>query len=220
MISVRDAKVKTVAVEVKALTISGKQVTLAVFRQLLKEPLIDLETAELNGIPWGKVNYFWADDPATHLHIVWQKGEELRRDCVYRYEHSEVNYSWARQKRQLAWQRDDLIEAIKALKGAIDDRWLHAPTISQLTLNRYGLEMPKRTYANHDLSREDRENLQEQLDTDYKDALRSIHGNFLADFRYLDNQYAIASQKQVEEQRRVSQLVEELNDIDQLFIAV
>jgi hypothetical protein len=34
-------------------------------------------------VPWGKVNYFWGDFNPDHLHIVWQKDEELRRDCVY-----------------------------------------------------------------------------------------------------------------------------------------
>jgi hypothetical protein len=54
----KEAVVKTAVVEVKSLLISGKQVTLSVFRQLIKEPLVDPETAELHGVPWGRVNYF------------------------------------------------------------------------------------------------------------------------------------------------------------------
>jgi hypothetical protein len=58
-ITTYEATVKTAAVEVKSLTISGKQVTLAVFRQLQKEDLINERSDDLLGIPWGTVNYFW-----------------------------------------------------------------------------------------------------------------------------------------------------------------
>jgi hypothetical protein len=87
-IAVREASVKTAAVEVKALTISGKQVTLAVFRQLMSETVVDMDTLQYQGVPWGRVHYFWGDCAnrgyAGHLHVVWQKGTELRRDCVER----------------------------------------------------------------------------------------------------------------------------------------
>jgi hypothetical protein len=94
-LTTQNATITTAAVEVKTLTISGKQVTLAVFRQLIEEPLI-AEDGTLNGIPWGTVNHcpekkYWdtedcemrdcAPDP-THLHVVWQKSSELRRARV------------------------------------------------------------------------------------------------------------------------------------------
>src|SRR5262245_11222553 len=82
-ITTHEATVKTAAVEVKSLTISGKQVTLAVFRQLLNEDLIDERTGDLSGVPECTVNYFWGDcHEGAHLHVVWQKGTELRRSCV------------------------------------------------------------------------------------------------------------------------------------------
>jgi hypothetical protein len=81
-ITSREAVVKTASVEVHALTLSDKQITLAVFRQLQAEPLINLATAELNGVVWGRVNYFWGGCSPDHLHAVWQKGVELRRACV------------------------------------------------------------------------------------------------------------------------------------------
>lgn len=86
VIQIRDAVLKTLKVEVKSLTISGKQMTLAVFRQLVEEPLINVETGELKGVPWGTVNYYWGDCKPLgnyngHLHVVWQKGDELRRSC-------------------------------------------------------------------------------------------------------------------------------------------
>ena len=51
-ISTHEATIRTAMVEIKSLQISGKQVTLAVFRQLKEEPLIDYRTAELRGVPW------------------------------------------------------------------------------------------------------------------------------------------------------------------------
>jgi hypothetical protein len=82
-ITTKEATIKTAAVEVKTLTISGKQVTLAVFRQLQREDLIDPVEVQLRGVPWGLVNYFWGGcREYSHLHVVWQDGDELRRDCI------------------------------------------------------------------------------------------------------------------------------------------
>jgi hypothetical protein len=86
-ITTREAQIKTCAVEVKAITISGKQVTLAVFRQLTREQIINVETGQFLGTPWGRVNYNPGDcdvQCGSHLHVVWQKGTELRRACVER----------------------------------------------------------------------------------------------------------------------------------------
>lgn len=84
-IMAREATVKTAAVEVKALTIAGRQVTLSVYRQLKDEPVLDEDTVTLRGVPWGMVNYFWGDcaKAPEHLHVVWQKADQLRRACVY-----------------------------------------------------------------------------------------------------------------------------------------
>lgn len=83
-ITTQEATVKTATVEIKTLTISGKQMTLAVFRQLQEEVLLDRETLQLCGIPWGRVNYHpdCKEIEDAHLHVVWQKGGELRRSCV------------------------------------------------------------------------------------------------------------------------------------------
>ena len=83
VIDVQTAEVKTMGVQIRALTIGSKQVTLSVFRQLLDEPLNDND-GSARGEIWGRVNYFWGDcKPGTHLHVVWQHGEELRRACVH-----------------------------------------------------------------------------------------------------------------------------------------
>lgn len=92
-ITTHEATVKTATVEIKSLQISGKQVTLAVFRQLKEEPIVSYATAELRGVPWGTVNYhpgtceyLWEEtEGGEHLHVVWQKGNELRRSAVFRH---------------------------------------------------------------------------------------------------------------------------------------
>jgi hypothetical protein len=84
VISTREAAISTMTASVQTLTITKKQVTMAVFRQLYCEPLVDAVTCGLNGTPWGRVNYFWGDCKDDHLHVVWQKGDELRRACCWR----------------------------------------------------------------------------------------------------------------------------------------
>jgi hypothetical protein len=92
-ITAAEAIVKTASVEVRVLTLSGKQVTLAVFRQLQEEDIFDCTGAlpSLRGVPWGHVNYCPNGDKCRapesyirteHLHVVWQLGEELRRARV------------------------------------------------------------------------------------------------------------------------------------------
>jgi hypothetical protein len=83
-IAVNDAHLKTAIVEIKSLVVSGKQVTLAVFRQLQEEAILT-DDLNLKGTPWGRVNYCPAGRrclQGEHLHIVWQKGSELRRATI------------------------------------------------------------------------------------------------------------------------------------------
>lgn len=82
-LTVHNAEIATAAVEVKTLTIKGKQVTLAVFRQIQVEDLFDRELA-YRGNPWGRVNYHVGCDNVSgpHWHVVWQKDLELRRAIV------------------------------------------------------------------------------------------------------------------------------------------
>ena len=85
VLTIHNAEIKTAGVEIKTLTIEGKQVTLAVFRQLEIKPLIDKETGKLNGMPWGRVNYHpdgCKDTFKDHYHIIWQSGTELFRDNI------------------------------------------------------------------------------------------------------------------------------------------
>lgn len=73
----QSAEITTATVAIKALTVNGKQVTLAVFRQLYEEPLYDdSRTWKAFGTPWCRVNYHpdrCDRDPVVHEHMVWQK---------------------------------------------------------------------------------------------------------------------------------------------------
>lgn len=100
-LNVHEATVNTVTVTVKTLTIGRRQVTQAVFRQLIKEQLLDFnellnDDPELTfrGLPWGTVNYhpdkclngesrMPVHVTGKHLHVVWQLGDELRRTTVF-----------------------------------------------------------------------------------------------------------------------------------------
>jgi hypothetical protein len=70
-IGVDRAEVKTCSVEVKVIRIDRKQMTLAVFRQIPSEPILDGNTLKLNGLPWGLIRY-------NGVHLLWQKDKELR----------------------------------------------------------------------------------------------------------------------------------------------
>ena len=81
-INVEDARLKTAFIEIKAISINNKQMTLSVFRQVPEEDIIDLNTVQLKGVPWGKVNYFWGNiNPKNKVNLLWQKDNELRR-CI------------------------------------------------------------------------------------------------------------------------------------------
>jgi hypothetical protein len=85
-ITTREAVVRTATISVKVLTIEKRQVTLAVFRQLKQGEILDFNTGQLRGVPWGVVGYhpgapcLTSDEP--HLHVVWQQGDELRRSTT------------------------------------------------------------------------------------------------------------------------------------------
>jgi hypothetical protein len=83
-LTVHNAQITTVRVEVQKMAIDGKQVTQSVFRQLQEQPLIASD-GTFNGNPWGTVNYHpdkCGDSPLEHWHVVWQDGGDLRRSRV------------------------------------------------------------------------------------------------------------------------------------------
>jgi hypothetical protein len=82
-LTAHNVQITTARVEIKTLTVSGKEMTIAVFRQLIEAPLIS-EDGSLNGTPWGTVSHHSGkcDKDAPHWHVVWRLGDELRRSQV------------------------------------------------------------------------------------------------------------------------------------------
>jgi hypothetical protein len=82
-VTVDTASIEPATVAINTLTISGKHVTLDVFRQLQHAVLINHD-GSLAGPPWGMVNYHQksCDKLEKHVHVVWQLGDQLRQDTV------------------------------------------------------------------------------------------------------------------------------------------
>ncbi len=132
ILTTEDVAITTLSIEVKVMKIGKRQVTLAVFRQLPEEPLIDHLTGKLKGIPWGRVNYHIECSDAVpvltyghetirkvfqedgikftvpHLHVVWQKGNELRRSVVRDWTFRE----WPSYEEYVEFHADDEVENI------------------------------------------------------------------------------------------------------------
>lgn len=99
VINTNEVVIRTATIEIKMMEISKRKITLSLFRQFKWAELIDRDTAQLNGVPWGLVNYYWPEcdegrpeemrvSNRYHLHPVWQKGQELYRDCVHAQGHN------------------------------------------------------------------------------------------------------------------------------------
>ena len=54
-------QIEALTVEVEAIKIGKKQMTMGLFRQLPQRAIIDETTCEILGTPWCSVNYFWGD---------------------------------------------------------------------------------------------------------------------------------------------------------------
>ena len=91
ILNAENAKIITATVTLRALTIERRQVTLSVFRQLIEEPIVDKDVLYLRGVGWGHVRYLIDKPPDRAIHLVWQKGNELRRCIVERYENRWTN---------------------------------------------------------------------------------------------------------------------------------
>lgn len=85
LITINDVQIKELTVEIKSLTVGRKQLTLSLMRQFIDESIINEQEMLLKGVPWGFINYFWGEGknktPEHYLHLIWQKGSELRR-CI------------------------------------------------------------------------------------------------------------------------------------------
>jgi hypothetical protein len=86
-ILIKEASVSTLSVEIKAIHINNRQLTLSIFKQIPEESILDANY-EIKGVVWGRVNYFWKDAEQKRdstIHIVWSNGSELRRSRVTKW---------------------------------------------------------------------------------------------------------------------------------------
>lgn len=109
LLTAHNATIKTASVEIKTLSVEGKQITLALFRQIIAEDIFDCEHGLLRGVGWGHVRYLLPEDtrPTQAINLVWQKGDQLRR-CILRRE---------------LWPDWDRAEANKFLKDPVEHHY-------------------------------------------------------------------------------------------------
>lgn len=160
-LTVHNAEIRTATVEVKTLAMSGKQVTLAVFRQLRERDLLN-DDGTLNGQPWGVVNYHpdKCADADAHVHVVWQSGSDLYRDRVYL---TETYPRWIEAEAATAWVdakvRDDALHILTGWKATAEEflktflgvavRMSMSHEAQMVTLARTQLERLRRELATH-----------------------------------------------------------------------
>lgn len=84
--------IETAAVQIRTLSIGAKTMTQGIYRQLPDQEVINT-AGQINGTPWGVVNQHNGDcNGNEHLHVIWQLGDQLRKDYVLgpedaRFEH-------------------------------------------------------------------------------------------------------------------------------------
>src|SRR5581483_6464258 len=95
---------------IKTLTIDGKKLSLAFFRQIDEEDVINEETGELEGVPLGYLNIHQrgACPGCWHRHILWKRGAALRHGLVVRPEDAETYQALQRENRQVLGDLQDL----------------------------------------------------------------------------------------------------------------
>lgn len=74
--------IETATVQIRTLSIGSKAMTQGIYRQLPDQSAIN-RAGRIDGDPWGLVNRHTTDCNAdTHLHLIWQLGDQLRKDYV------------------------------------------------------------------------------------------------------------------------------------------
>jgi hypothetical protein len=85
ILTAENAQITTATIAVKTITVEKRQITLSIFRQVIEEDIVDREVLRLRGVGWGHCRYLIEATPDKAIHLVWQKGGELRRCVVKRY---------------------------------------------------------------------------------------------------------------------------------------
>jgi len=99
-LTVRNVTIRTATVRVRTLTLNDRQVTLSVFRQLREESIFGDEQHpnHLRGAGWGWVYHCPGKGHCEmagvrgHRHLIWQLGEELRREPFPSWPVSQIGF--------------------------------------------------------------------------------------------------------------------------------
>jgi len=83
----KDARIQTLSVAIRTLTVGNKQMTISVFKQLPSLP-----STVHDGIVWGWVNHYLKDRRAD-THLIVQVGDTLYRDSFTYYDGNGVQLS-------------------------------------------------------------------------------------------------------------------------------
>ena len=96
-LTVQNAEINTASITIRTLQVEGKQVTMGVFRQIPSEEIIvGADEPTLQGVGWGHVNYLlddyhkYPDIYGPVIHLVWQKGNDLRRTILQQKKEARV----------------------------------------------------------------------------------------------------------------------------------
>lgn len=134
VLPVDEATVEERQVTIQVLTLGKKQVTQALYRQLLEQDLINPYTGLLKGTPWGWVNlHIDCDEKQNHLHVVWEDGGHLKRSCVYMSFRASPHYQRIRRNMRT-------LTSVYAVLAALEERRLSHYDHENLYMNVNGYE--------------------------------------------------------------------------------
>jgi hypothetical protein len=197
-----DATIKTVSVTIQSLTVSGKQMTLAVFRQIPKAEIFDKEI-EIIGTPWGIVNYSVANEGPRW--IVVEKDGLLYR-CVFPnsvfcgYESSQLN------------------KAVELYKSCSYNSPLYYPPSKEKQEYIKGKFVTTHIYTSEEYKELETKAKQDYAEKERK--ARQDHEDRLKGYLEKINECRFNLQACERIKKKVENHIRILNSLDQLFIAV
>ena len=143
-LTTEEAVVTTAQVQIKTLTVKGRQVTLALFRQLKNEQVVDWDTVAARGPVWGHVNYHsGCSSSSGHTHLVWQSGNELRT-CTVAQEHGRQSSAFD----ELKERRTDALQRLLAAKALA--RYVYKGGVPEHTATELDTDVVVRPYGDSD----------------------------------------------------------------------
>lgn len=227
VINADQAKVTTVSISIQVVRIDNKQMTLAVFQQLVRKPLIDWKTLQLRGVPWGWVNYhkgcsLWND----HLHIIWQDGNRLLRSDVCRDDFSRA-LEWKKNHRRAEESLADAVAVLLLRNGVERDPECWQGLLEELRngvvscrLGRNNLSIATTSFPALDRLRNSLYWERERFLSETEEIVRNRHGGEIPGFQELWKEAQAAAERAEKVLDRWSELYSSLENLPQLFIAV